>query len=208
MYRKIIFPIIIYIVLVGCSKRVVTPMEGYSQLKLRAHEKSADQIDFSKAKELKLVVPNDFKLALTDSVFQTEDSLLSNYQVFKFTTTASRWHRINVVAYCFARKPGEIYVFEPKIIVFDKSMHQVEIKCDSNVLVNEHYDRTFFRTAWLFEQIKSNDYYLVVYSDNSNLGHQVSSDNYDMPIGALIVPYKLVIKNSLFGEFRIRVENL
>jgi hypothetical protein len=209
MKIKLLFTLIILTFIIGCARTlVVTPMEGYRQLKLRPHTKFTHQFDFSNAKELKLIAPNDFKLSLTDSVIQYKDSLLSNYQIFKFTSTASRWHRINVVAYCFVRKHGEFYVFIPEIKIFDKNLHEVEIKRDSSVEVNQHYDKSFFRTAWLFEQPKPNDYYLVVYSDNSNLGHQVSSDTYDMPIGALIIPQTIVIHNSLFGEFRIRVENL
>jgi hypothetical protein len=209
MKMKIFFSAVVLILMVSCAKILVpTPAEGYNQLKLRPHTNFTDHFDFSKAKELKLIYANDFKLALTDSVVQYKDSLLSNYQVFKFTSTASQWHRINVVAYCFVRRHGEFYVFIPQIKVFDKNLHEIEIKRDSSVEVNQHYDKSFFRTAWLFGQLKPNDYYLVVYSDNSNLGHLVSSDTYDMPVGALIIPETIVINSSLYGDFRIRVENL
>jgi len=208
MKVKIIYSVILFTIIAGCSRHIIiTPLVGYHQIESRAHINSFKQIDFSKAKDIGLIVNNDFKLSLADSVMQCEDSSLTNYQVFKFTTDFSRQYRINVIAYAFG-KMEQAYVFIPQIKVFDGKLRPVEIKRDSSVTVNEYYDKSLHRLAWVFKQSMPNDYYLVVYSDNNNLGRLLDSYDCDFSTGYAHYHYHVLINSTLFGEFRIRIENL
>lgn len=207
MKVKIICSVILFTIIAGCSRHIIiTPFVGYHQIESRTHINSFKQIDFSKAKDIALTINNDFKLSLADSVMQCEDSLLTNYQVFKFATAFSKQYRINVIAYAFG-KMERYYVFIPQIKVFDKNLHPVEIKRDSSVTVNQSYDKSFLRLAWAFKQSMPNDYYLVVYSNNSKLGCLIDTFDYDLFVGGAYIHMQNDINSTLFGEFRIRVEN-
>ncbi len=204
MKVKIIYSVILFTIIAGCSRHIITPFIGYHQIESRTHINSFKQIDFSKAKDIALTVNNDFKLSLADSVLQCEDSSLTNYQVFKFKTVFSGLHRINVITYAFGNV-DQLFVFMPQIKVFDENLHPIEIKMDSSA---QNQPSSFIRRAWIFEQVIPKEYYLIIYSDNNKLGYPVCSyDNY-IPVGNIYIKNHVIINSTLFGEFRIRIENL
>jgi len=206
MKSKALFSVMVFIAIVGCAKIIVTPLESYKQLKYRNCAKSDDQIDFANAKEIKQTTANDFKLIPADSVLQYDDTLYSNYQVFKFRTNARRLHRINIISYGRGNNALKVFVLMPKIKVFDKTLRQVELKVDSSVAT---FNDPMIRRAWVFEQNHQDDYYLIVFADNSKVGKvMMKTDPFAYYGAGLLGSIKGKVIYSLSGDYRIRVEDL
>jgi len=94
----------------------------------------------------------------------------------------------------------------PKIKVFDKTLRQVELKVDSSVAT---FNDPMIRRAWVFEQNHQDDYYLIVFADNSKVGKvMMKTDPFAYYGAGLLGSIKGKVIYSLSGDYRIRVEDL
>lgn len=208
MYRRLLLTLMIAIVTISCSKKVI-PLEGYKALLNKKFAERIEDIDLQRTTDLKMNSPRDSELKLEDSVFKYDETLLSNYEVFKFKALPSKKYRIIIYSYCDCLGFKK-YLFDPEIKVINQSGEPVNIKLESRYF-NPKSSPLAYDKSWVTEQQLEGDYYVILYANTSKLQQAIYSSVVTAYTGMLApvfaIPVPVNIKSTLVGNFRIQIQD-